>query len=162
MLYACHGFSGNEWYVWDIGEIEPVLAIPFWIIFIILVQWTLMEMVIAVVVENFEITEEARVSLQVVNAYCSWSWSHWLICSRAPLCHSIHNLTHSCSLKYSPRTQSIAQICQPVNTTHIAASYNRSVSYSMSKIFLFQRTSLHAHNVCSLRPLCRRRFISSR
>ena len=57
--------------MWDIGEIEPVLAIPFWIIFIILVQWTLMEMVIAVVVENFEITEEARVSLQVVYAYCS-------------------------------------------------------------------------------------------
>ena len=46
------------------GEIEPTLAIPFWIIFIMLVNLTLVEMVTAVVVEKFEISEEHRETLQ--------------------------------------------------------------------------------------------------
>eukprot|EP00656_Telonema_subtile_P041926 TRINITY_DN47271_c0_g1_i1.p1 TRINITY_DN47271_c0_g1~~TRINITY_DN47271_c0_g1_i1.p1 ORF type:complete len:202 (+),score=68.87 TRINITY_DN47271_c0_g1_i1:150-755(+) len=45
-------------------RIDVYLTVPFWVVFVVFVCWTLIEMLVAVIVEKFEISEQQRLMLQ--------------------------------------------------------------------------------------------------
>ena len=58
--------TGEDWQTLFVqsAKVDQVFAVPFYVCFIVLVNWALTEMLIAVIVEKFEISEEQRSRLQ--------------------------------------------------------------------------------------------------